>query len=325
MAARAYKTSTVTRITGFQPGVLRAWERRYSLLEPERSEGGHRLYTDDDLRVLLYVRSQIASGRAIGAIAREGRDTILAAAPPAPPLQEMDPSVFVSSTVTAGPWKPRKSFEGELAAARDALVQAAVDIDPDGVHRSIEEAFTLVDADRAVDEVLAPAARRIGELWAEGKCSVAGEHLVSAAIHERVHRLITHALVRVPRHAPEVLVACFPGDYHELPGLMVARELARGGFRTVWLGGALPFSDLEVAVRKREPKAVVLSVTLSHLYGENRLALREMLHRKGLLVVVVGGRGTPESDPELEEMGLHLAPDEIVPLMRSLIHTLRTK
>ena len=91
-----------------------------------------------------------------------------------------------------------------------------------------------------------------------------------------------------------------------------------------YIDRALPFSDLEVAVRKREPKAVVLSVTLSHLYGENRLALREMLHRKGLLVVVVGGRGTPESDPELEEMALHLAPDEIVPLMRSLVHTLRT-
>ena len=73
-----YKIGTLAKRTGFSHAVLRAWERRFGLLEPERGEGGHRLYTDDDLRVLQRVRMLIDEGRSIGEIARPGRNGLLA-------------------------------------------------------------------------------------------------------------------------------------------------------------------------------------------------------------------------------------------------------
>lgn len=318
MAGRTLKSGTVTRLTGFQAGVLRAWERRFRLLEPERSAGGHRLYTDDDLRILMYVREQIGKGRGIGAIARQGRQSLLAAARTAAGLDEDAEPDFPTGQVAVEPWGKRKSFVTELGKAREALIQAAVAIDPHAVHRAVEQAFALVEPVRAVNEVLVPGARAIGELWAQGRCSVAGEHLVTVAIQDRVRQLITHGQLSVAPDAPEVLVACFPGEQHRLPGLMVARELSSGGLRTVWLGGALPLTDLEVAVDTRKPKAVVLSVTLSSLYRQSRPALREFLDRWPGLLVLVGGRGAPATDPELEELGLHLGIENIGTSLRFL-------
>ena len=74
-----YKIKTVARLTGFKADLLRSWERRHNLLRPERTEGGHRLYTDDDLAVLQEVRRLMSDGRSIGAIAQTGRDELLAA------------------------------------------------------------------------------------------------------------------------------------------------------------------------------------------------------------------------------------------------------
>ena len=73
-----YKIGTLSRLTGFSPLLLRAWERRFALLAPERGEGGQRLYTDDDLAVLRHVRALMDDGRSIGEIARSGRDALLA-------------------------------------------------------------------------------------------------------------------------------------------------------------------------------------------------------------------------------------------------------
>jgi len=75
-----YKSRALTQLTGVSAELLRAWERRFGLLDPERTEGGHRLYTEDDLAVLGYIRSQLDAGRAIGGLAAEGRAALLAAA-----------------------------------------------------------------------------------------------------------------------------------------------------------------------------------------------------------------------------------------------------
>lgn len=75
-----YKMGTISELTGFKPELLRAWERRYKLLEPVRTEGGHRLYTDDDLLVLRHVRQAVDAGRSIGELAGGGRASLLAEA-----------------------------------------------------------------------------------------------------------------------------------------------------------------------------------------------------------------------------------------------------
>ena len=174
--AGGYKTRTLCRLTGFKPELLRAWERRHALLAPDRSAGGHRLYTEDDLRLLLYVRARLDAGESIGEVAAAARAQLLVDA-------------AGSAQATSAP-SPGGLFAQEYAASADALVAAAVRIDPAGVQAALDGAFALGEPDAAVDFVLKPAARRIGDLWESGVCSVAGEHLASAIMRRRLLQLL---------------------------------------------------------------------------------------------------------------------------------------
>lgn len=83
-----FKISTISELTGFSPTLLRAWERRYSFLEPKRMPGGHRLFTRDDLKVLSKIRELVDLGLSIGEIANQGRQRLLEGAPAVQPARE---------------------------------------------------------------------------------------------------------------------------------------------------------------------------------------------------------------------------------------------
>jgi methanogenic corrinoid protein MtbC1 len=316
MPQDTFRTRTVQRMTGFSAGVLRAWERRFGLLQPERTDGGHRLYTPDDLRVLYYLREQMQSGRSIGELAARGRPGILAAAP-ALPVDVADPS---PAPRRPGPsdWSPgsRGFLVLETRALQAGLVDGAVALDAEAVERALERTLTLLDGERAVDEVFMPAVARVGDLWESGGCSVAGEHLLTGAVEARVQRLLMYAHASVGPAAPEVLCACFPDETHSLPALVAALRLATAGYRTTWLGGALPFDALEAAIAQRRPAAVVLSVTLPGLYAAQRAQLAALLERVATRVFV-GGSDAPSSDPALQSLGLGLGTGDPAPLLRA--------
>lgn len=299
-----YKMGTLSRLTGFKPELLRAWQRRFDLFEPERTDGGHRLYTEDDLRVALLVRDKLSSGRAIGEVVRPGRSSLLDEARRR--LPGVDPPE--AAPARAAPAGMPSTGLKDLQAARDAIVQGAVSIDPQSIRQALDRAFALGSPDQVIDEVLKPAAHRIGELWHRGMCTVAGEHLAASMIRERLIRLVEWASPPVGQAAPEVVCACLPDEFHENGALVVAYRLARAGWRVTWLGAALPLEDLEEAVKSRSPKAVWLSVTLSSHFEAARDELLGFAERwRGQLELSVGGQGVPRTDVELEAAGVRLS------------------
>lgn len=309
VVAGPYKSRSISRITGFKPALLRAWERRFGLLDPERTQGGHRLYSDDDLVLLLHIREALAAGRTIGELAQEGRSTLLASAradrPPG-----ISPKTPISIPTTPPVLRP--------TGVRRRLVSAAVGIDPHAIRAALEDAFVQLDPDVVVHEILGPAARRIGELWEEGACSVAGEHLASAAIQDRLLQLIRRANLAAPLRAPEILFACFPDERHDLPGLIQAYAVARAGLQVTWLGATLPFPDLELAARVRRPAGLGLSVSIEAHWRAGRDELEDLLRALGdEVLVAVGGAGAPARDEDLEALGLVLQPTDLVGLVRA--------
>ncbi|CAN0593758.1 unnamed protein product, partial [Laminaria digitata] len=136
-----YKMRTFSQLTGLSPTVLRAWERRHGLLKPARPEGGHRLYTESDLQVILRVTELLEKGRAIGEIAASGRDALLGT-PKTP--------------------EPRHDA-GTLAAFRDQVVQAAQDLDNALLTATLDRAFSLFSLDVVLSEIVQPAAYEIGQ------------------------------------------------------------------------------------------------------------------------------------------------------------------
>ncbi len=276
-----YKIRSITRATGFSPSLLRAWELRYNLLRPERTGTGHRLYSEQDLALLQAVKGLIEQGRSIGEIARMGRDALLEAAP---------------SPV------PARSFSS-LEKHAEQLVQASVEMDGGRLEEHLNHAFTLLSPALVIERIIEPAAIAIGELWAQGGCSVASEHLFSEAVGNRLRRILE--LNGRPAGGMLCLCACFPDESHELGLLSLSHALVRAGARTIYLGPSLPFEDLVIACRKLRPRVAMLSVTRRALFEAHRPQLLTRVQQVDAQIAI-GGQGVPDQDDELSSAGIRI-------------------
>ncbi len=297
-----YKMGTLCRMTGLKPELLRAWQRRYGLLEPERTEGGHRLYTADDLRLALHLRDLVGAGRSIGELARRGRATLLAEAG-GDEAEQTEPE-------EATPIVPTTSHEPvDIEALRREVVQGAVRIDATRLRDALDRATASMSREEFVAQVVKPCSQEIGDLWASGGCSVAGEHLASAMIRQRLTDALRRASPPEGAAAQEAIVACAPDDFHENGALVVAARLAAQGWRVVWLGAATPIADLDQSCRLRRPHAVYVSCTLPGAYQGAREPLLAFARRwQGAFELSLGGQGVPEQDAQLTDAGVRLVP-----------------
>lgn len=257
-----------------------------------RGPGGHRLYTEDDLRVLLRVKELILSGRSIGEIAGVGRDSLLQQSSRiVKPVEPSAPPVFE---------EPTPQVRDELEVQRNKIVAAALKMDSGEINRALDETFALVSPDVVIFQVINPAARNIGDLWVTGKCSVASEHLASGIFVHRLRKLVESAEPSSSDMRP-VIVSCFPDEYHQLGALVLAYQLCRSGLRVNFLGAALPFEDLEGACQVVQPSAIMLSVTRRAVYQVHRRSLHDTLRRvTSKALVYIGGQGVPGEDPVVD-------------------------
>jgi DNA-binding transcriptional MerR regulator len=286
--------NTVVEKTGFSPALLRAWERRHDLLEPERTEGGHRLYTDDDLAVLAQVKELLDAGRAIGEIASLGRGRLL------------ESSARAVQPVTVAFPVPRK-VAGELSGWSLSLVEAAVAVDEARVEAALDQAFSVLSPQRALNDVVLPALVTVGELWAQGRCSISGEHLASAKVVGRLLKLLE--TVNPPRSsgAGIAIAACFPDERHEIGALMASCLLARYHFHVSYLGACLPLEDLERSCSLLTPNVLCLSVSREALLVTHTPRLLELVKRlPDTVQVYLGGLGVTSVVPELVQGGVRL-------------------
>ena len=264
-----YKIGTLARLTGFSPALLRAWERRFGLIVPERGAGHQRVYGDADLALLYRVRTLIDEGRAIGEIARFGREGLMSGA------------VVAEAAPSAG-----------AADLRQRIVTAALALDARGISTALDEAFAVLAAERAVADVIEPAAVEIGDLWKAGRCSVASEHLASDQFLHRLGRLLD-AAQPAGADAPRVVAACFPDENHQLGLRIVAWHLARHGVRVIYLGAAMPPDDLARTCRKTRPRAILLSVTRRSVFTRCQRDIVKLLPGTAADRLFVGGQGVP--------------------------------
>lgn len=275
-----YRARTVGELTGIGRRLLLAWEKRHALLRPERARGGGRLYTEEDLQVLLRVQELLGSGLTIGEIAAGGRSALL------------------DRRRTEAP--PRVETRG-LDDARARIVKAAGELDADAIAQALDDAFVAVSAEAALEWVVAPAAVEIGALWEAGRIGVASEHLASSLFRERALRALEAARRRAS--GPLVVMACLPGEQHELGLLLVALRAARAGFRVVYLGPSLPLEDLDRVCERLAPDVVALSACLDDVLLAHSARLEKLIRARDAVRFVIGGQAAPRRRARLERAG----------------------
>jgi DNA-binding transcriptional MerR regulator len=223
----------VAQHLGLAPGTLRAWEARYGIVRPIRSESGYRLYDDNDLETLQAMADLVAAGMA--------------------PAQ-------AAEQVRSGGISRRRDIANTHSPAGlpdpAALIAASRSYDARTLENTLDAAFAAAGYEYVVDQWLMPALVTVGQAWAAGHLDVAQEHFLSTAVMRRLaaaYDAAGHA--SAARH---VLTALAPGATHQIATLAFATMLRRAGLRVTYLGADLPIPSWVQAVRATHPDAVVI-------------------------------------------------------------------
>ena len=263
-----YTVRWVSQQLGLLPGTLRAWEQRYGVVHPTRSEGGYRLYSDDDLDALRAMADLVASG-----------------IQPAQAAEQVRSGRGSSSREAPGPI-------GLPAGLPDpaALIAASRGYDVRSLEDTLDAAFGAAGFEYVIDEWLMPALVPIGQAWEDGQLDIAQEHFISAAVMRRLTAAFDAAgHARGGRH---VITGLTPGAIHEIATLAFATMLRRAGIRVTYLGPDLPVASWVNAVRTIHPDAVVIGAPRT----TDAAAAADIVKALGEIspdtAIYVGGAGT---------------------------------
>jgi len=282
--------------------LLRAWERRYGIVEPARTASGYRLYDDFSIERLRAMRNLVDAGWSPSQAARRIET---AGIPPAPPSTTTPPTTSPTEHGETGP-----ASDSDLA---DAFVKAAAELDEARIEQLLDELFASGSFERVVDDRLMPALRALGEAWAAGVVSVGGEHAASHAVLRRLSASFD-AAGRGSSDRP-ILVGLPPGSHHEIGALAFATAARRAGLGVVYLGANVPVESWIEAVRKTFARAAVIGVPTAADLAATEGTARAIDGTGVDVLVAVGGHGSGGATLPTSILRL---PDEIGAAARSL-------
>ena len=245
----------LARRTSLSPEVLRAWERRYGLLRPSRSAGGYRLYSEDDAERVLRMQDLISSGIAAAEAARLALDDA--------------PGPSAGDAVS------------ELRAALDAFDDARA-------HRAFDGLLARLSVEAVLADAVLPLLRELGERWERGEASVAKEHFASQLLRGRLLGLARGWDRGV---GPRAVLACAPGEQHDLPLIVFGLALRNHGWRITFLGADTPVDTIAKTAAALQPAAVVVSATQA---GTLEASADELASARGLPLWVAGAGASSE-------------------------------
>jgi DNA-binding transcriptional MerR regulator len=243
----------LARRLGVSQDVLRAWERRYGLLEPVRSSGGFRLYTAADEQRVRRMQSHLARGLAAAEAARAALaddDDRTVAAPPELPAER--PGEIASDPAQA----PVPAADRGLARLAADLRRALDAFDEPAAEAVLDRLFADFSVETALRELLLPYLHELGARWAMNEVGVATEHFASNVLRARLTGL---ARGWGQGRGPCAVLACPPGEQHDLPLIAFGIVLHRNGWRIVYLGADTPLADLGRTVEEQRPEIVILA------------------------------------------------------------------
>ena len=238
-----YNLKAVIHETGLSPATLRAWERRYGLLKPQRSAGGHRLYTEDDIQMLKWLVARQAEGLSISHAIELWRS--LEETGPQPPRLAPVPLLHTTTAHTT------------IDELRREWIQACLVFNEQAAEQALNEALAFTTPETVCTELLQKGLAEIGSGWYAGAVSVQQEHFASALAMRRLSALF--AATAAPTRSERILAACPPGEQHDFVLLMLAFLLRRRGWDVVYLGANVPLARLDSTVRLVSP-SLILSV-----------------------------------------------------------------
>jgi DNA-binding transcriptional MerR regulator/methylmalonyl-CoA mutase cobalamin-binding subunit len=253
---------TVSAITGVNPVTLRAWERRYDLIKPERTAKGHRLYSHRDIELINRIVRLLDRGISISQVSHSLKTRFLETAE--------------SDRQAPDPWYDY----------RRRAIDAIVRFEENQLDTLYNQTLALYPIDVVTEYLLLPLLTSLGERWENAEGSVAEEHFFGAFMRNKLGARFHHRQKNTT--GAKLLVCCLEGEHHEIGAMLFSLAAHEHGFRIVYLGPDMPLAELALTARRAECDAIVLSGSIE---PQTRLLLHELpgLTRNSDCPVFIGG------------------------------------
>ena len=235
--APVFNTRAVARETSVPADTFRAWERRYGMPRPQRTSGGHRLYSERDIAIIRWLRDRTDEG------------------------VNISHAVLLLSTLDT-PATALPSGNDHARATEQLLeeiIQSLMHFDSTQADQILGEAFSIYPFEQVMLELVQPAMVDIGERWHRGEINVTVEHFATQFVRRKLAGLLS--VFEGSAHGATVVVGCAPGELHDLGALLSALFLVRHGWHVIYLGPQVPLFDLLETVRSVKPNMVCLSAS----------------------------------------------------------------
>ena len=242
----AYNLKVVLKETGLAADTLRAWERRYGLPMPERTSGGHRLYSQRDIETIKWLMKRQEEGLSISRAVDLWNEQLASNADP----------LAGSASTTSAPLTALPAADSTLASLRADWIKACADFDELHAEQILGQAFSVFPVESVCLDVIQKGLSEIGELWYQNKLSVQQEHFASGLAMRRLDALLSAAPAPIKKQT--ILVGCPAGEWHTFTPLLLSLFLRRRGYRVIYLGANVPADRFTETVAETKAELVLL-------------------------------------------------------------------
>ncbi len=257
-----YPIRTVSTMTGVNPITLRAWERRYGIIAPRRTQTRHRLYSRADIDLINRVVGLLDKGMSIGQVRQV--------------LTSEVGRTLDNPSEEVGPWQ----------RYLERMIAAVTRFDEPYLEDTYSEALAFYPVDVVTKQLVIPLLETLGERWRRAEGSVAEEHFFAVYLRNKIGARFHHRTRHNEGHC--LLGACLPGEQHEVGLLLFALGAHDRGYRLVLLGANMPLEELPVAATRARADAIVLSGSIEPSLDLLQTRLPDLVRSAGLPVFMGG-------------------------------------
>ena len=271
-----YPIKVVSQMTGLSAFVIRAWEKRYSVVSPSRTETNRRLYSESDIEKLRLLNEAVQGGHNIGGVANLSIDE----------LRNLLSHNSISSTRVD---QSLTDILADTSSIINSCIEAIKAYDNKALEILLLKASSKMSQPLLIENLIIPLMYKVGDMWLDGAIRVANEHLASAVIRSFLTNLIDQ---HIPAENAPIIISATPrGQDHELGALIVAVVAAAVGWKVIYLGSNLPVEEIIAVSENLEAKVVALSIVYPNddpQLKKDLINLNKMLPSN--VSLIVGGR-----------------------------------
>lgn len=297
-----YNIKAVEQSTGISSSTLRAWERRYHVCQPQRSDSGYRLYSDRDIAIIRWLKAQVDAGMSISQ-AVAWLDSLTASAGA---LEHV--TLPANGEIVITPLSPvtHHMMRRDYAVLQKELINALLGFDEDAAEHILAEAFSLYPLELVGENLIAPVLIEIGERWHRGEITVTREHYATSLLQQRLAAILRTA--PHPNQKQLIWVTCAPGEDHEIGAILLTIYLRRAGYQIQYLGKNIKASDLVNDVSQYQPTMLLFSATTQASAANLQLLTKELAKLTTVRPIIGYGGRIFQKQPELrnEVTGIYM-------------------